>query len=68
LLSDSKRTKFELYNLDIDPRETTDLSTHYPEVLKRMKKRLIEYDNEVLKEGPKWWNREHKTSTMPDFE
>lgn len=55
ILSDSHRTKFELYNLELDPRETTDLSKHYPEVFERMKSELIAYDKEVIQEGPKWW-------------
>jgi arylsulfatase A-like enzyme len=58
LIGDSKRTKFELYNLRIDPRETTDLSVHEPEVFQSMKKTLIAYDREVIAEGPKWWQRQ----------
>lgn len=69
LVGNSERTKFELYNLDIDPRETTDLSTHNPEIFNKMKKRLIEYDNEVLREGPKWWSQDKSFGDeMPDYE
>ncbi len=69
ILSNSERTKFEMFNLNIDPRETTDLSKHQPKIFNRLKQRLIEYDNEVLKEGPKWWDREKNEKTgMPKLE
>ncbi|MBD0400608.1 sulfatase [Flammeovirga sp. EKP202] len=55
LLCDAKRTKFVLYDLEKDIRETTDLSAYYPKVVERMKKQLIALDNEVLTEGPDWW-------------
>jgi arylsulfatase A len=58
IISNSQRTEFELYNLELDPRETKDLSKHYPDVFERMKARLIAYDKEVLNEGPKWWQNE----------
>lgn len=68
LVCNSERTDFELYNLSWDTRETTDLSAHYPKLFERMKKDLIEYDNEVLNEGPKWWEREKRLKeTMPVF-
>jgi arylsulfatase A len=65
LLSDSKHTKFLLYNITKDPSETTDLSAQEPERLQRMKKQLIEYDFEVLKDGPDWWRKE-RGKQMPD--
>ena len=41
---------------------------YYPKLFERMKKELIEYDNEELTEGPKWWNREKGIKEkMPDF-
>jgi hypothetical protein len=60
--------EFELYNLRIDPRETTDLSAHEPAKFLAMKKALIDYDREVIAEGPKWWNREkqHRESIPVD--
>lgn len=58
IIGDSRRTTFELYNLRIDPRETTDLSAHEPAKFLAMKKALIDYDREVIAEGPKWWQRE----------
>lgn len=68
ILSNSERTKFELYNLNLDPRETTNLADFEPEIFNRLKKTLIEYDNEVLNEGPKWWNREERIkSKIPGY-
>ncbi|HKL21388.1 MAG TPA: sulfatase-like hydrolase/transferase, partial [Tichowtungia sp.] len=58
IVSNTDRTEFELYNLQLDPRETTDLSKHYPEIFERMKAQLIAYDKEVIDEGPKWWQKD----------
>ena len=68
IVSNSKRTEFELYNLRLDPRETSDLSQHYPEIFEKMKKTLIEYDSEVIAEGPDWWRREKKLADSIPFE
>ncbi len=57
ILGTPTHSKFELYHLMMDPRETTDLSAQAPERFEAMKRMLIEYDNEVLAEGPKWWTR-----------
>ncbi len=65
LLGKPDRTGFVLCNLAIDPRETTDLSAHEPERLERMKRALIAYDIEVLKEGPDWWKRDGSAKNMP---
>jgi arylsulfatase A len=58
LVADSLLNEFELYDINSDPRETTDLSAHYPELFERMKAELIAYDRDVLAEGPTWWRRE----------
>ena len=66
IVGDSFRKTFELYNLDIDYRETTDVSSFYPEIFERLKKRLIEYDNEVLTEGRDWYKEDKKfTNRIP---
>ena len=65
IIAKSDQTGFELYNLVLDPRETTDLSAHEPELFERLKKALTEYDNEVLDEGPDWWKKDPRLSDMP---
>jgi len=65
IIAKSDQTGFELFNLVIDPRETTDLSTHEPKLFESMKKALVEYDNDVLKEGPDWWKDEKYAKDMP---
>jgi arylsulfatase A len=66
IVATSMLTEYELYNLKLDPRETADLSKHYPEVFAKMKKQLVAYDQEVLKEGPNWWKREKRlANTIP---
>ena len=51
-VGNSKRTKFELYNLKADLGEVTNLSKLHPEQFQQMKAKLIAYDREVLDEGP----------------
>lgn len=58
LASNALRTEFQLYNIISDPRETTDLSGHYPAIFERMKEELIAYDKDVLSEGPNWWQKD----------
>jgi len=65
IVANSQRTKFELYNLKKDVRETTDLSGHYPDRFEQMKEALIAYDREVIAEGPKWWQREIPPGMVP---
>lgn len=65
IIGKSDRSEFELYNLMMDPRETTDLSAHEPELFERLKRELIDYDIEVLKEGPDWWKRDKSFEDMP---
>jgi len=57
LLCDSTRSSWELYNVVEDPGETTDRSQSHPERLEQMKAALIAYDNDVLRDGPDWWQQ-----------
>ncbi|WP_158977261.1 sulfatase [Cellulophaga sp. L1A9] len=66
ILANGDLTSFELYNLAIDPRETTDLSAHKPKLFERLKKALIEYDDEVLTEGPNWWINDRVVNAIPE--
>lgn len=50
-------SKIELYNLEDDPRETTELGTKEGERLAAMTRKLKELNAEVEKEGPDWWRR-----------
>lgn len=65
IVGNSERTEFELYNLKMDFREATDLSGQFPEIYERMRKALVEYDREVIAEGPKWWQREMPEGLIP---
>lgn len=62
---------FELYNIQKDWQETTDVAADFPDRFAEMKARLIEHDAAVLKEGPDWWkldkppNRGGKKSIEP---
>ncbi len=49
---------FELYNLNNDPKETSDLAAEYPERFSKMRKELIDHDRAVLADGPDWWKED----------
>ncbi len=51
-------TKFQLFNLREDERETTDLSAKHPDKFAEMKAALLKMDAEIMAEGPDWWKRD----------
>ncbi len=55
IVSDVGLTRFELYNLRDDARETTDLAGKEPKRLEEMKEALKRLNAEIEKEGPTWW-------------
>ena len=48
-------TSFELYNIQKDWQETTNVAADFPDKFAELRARLIEHDAAVLKEGPDWW-------------
>ena len=46
--------RFELYDLEKDPGQQTDLSAQLPEVFTRLKKELLEINASVMADGPDW--------------
>ena len=49
-------TEFELYQINKDPRETTDLAAQNPEKFTEMKTKIIEVWKEIEADGPSdWW-------------
>lgn len=50
-------SKFELYNLKLDPKEETDLKDKEKDRFETMKKELISHNGKIEKEGPDWWKR-----------
>ena len=57
ILASQDLTKFELYNLKDDPKETTDLKEKETERFATMRKDLEKLNAEIEKEGPDWWKR-----------
>jgi arylsulfatase A len=57
LLASQDFTHFELYNLKVDPRETTDLKATEAERFSALRQRLEQLSAEIEKEGPDWWKR-----------
>ena len=62
ILASNDLTKFELYNLKDDPKETTDLSKSQPEKFAELREQLINHDAAVLAEGPDWCADEVRSS------
>ncbi len=58
ILGSDELTKFELYNLKDDPHEQKELSATHPQQFAEMNAALIAQDEEVLDEGPDWWQDE----------
>lgn len=57
ILATETLSRFELYNLNVDPQETTELSRKEPEKLKELQAKLKEVHTAVEAEGPDWWKR-----------
>jgi len=65
ILANADRTRWELYHLGEDPRETTELSAREPERLAELKRRLLEHTAAVEEEGPDWWRRLNPNGGQP---
>lgn len=48
-------TSFELYNIEKDWQETTNLAAEFPDKFDELRAKLIKHDAAVLKDGPDWW-------------
>jgi arylsulfatase A len=46
--------RFELYDLDIDLGQKTDISKDHPDVVARLKKQLLRIHASVMADGPLW--------------
>jgi arylsulfatase A len=45
---------FELYNLEIDPGQETDLAGDKPELVDQLKKKLLEINASIMADGENW--------------
>ncbi|MDZ4851223.1 MAG: sulfatase-like hydrolase/transferase [Pirellulaceae bacterium] len=55
IVADEPLTQFELYNVQRDPQEKSELSTSEPAKLAEMKSALVRLNTEIEAEGPDWW-------------
>jgi arylsulfatase A len=55
MVADEPLTKFELYNLQTDSQEATELSEKEPAKFAEMQAELKKLNTEIEAEGPKWW-------------
>ncbi|MFN3161725.1 MAG: sulfatase [Rubinisphaera brasiliensis] len=47
-------TNFRLYDLEADPQQTTDLAAEKPELVKRMKRQLLDINASIMNDGADW--------------
>ena len=47
-------TNFQLFNLKTDPRQTTNIAAESPDVLRKMKKQLLEINASIMRDGADW--------------
>jgi arylsulfatase A len=45
---------FQLFNLKTDPNQTTDIAADYPDMLQRMKERMLEINASIMTDGHDW--------------
>jgi arylsulfatase A len=57
ILLDSSRQTFEMYDLNKDPQETTDVQESRPVEFAELKQRLLTHNASIEAEGPDWWKR-----------
>ncbi|MES2596216.1 MAG: sulfatase-like hydrolase/transferase [Verrucomicrobiota bacterium] len=57
ILANAELTEFELYDINSDPQETTDLKDKETERFAAMKAQLIKHNASIDAEGPDWWKR-----------
>lgn len=55
ILGDEAMSRFELYNIQRDPGETSELGAREPGKFAEMKHALLELNSEIEAEGPTWW-------------
>lgn len=65
ILAPKDLSRFELYNLAEDPKESQELSAREPQRLGAMKQKLIALNREIEAEGPDWWKRLSEDGARP---
>ena len=59
ILGNSTLDQFQLYEIEKDWQEKSEVSAEYPEIFERLKKKLIDVHQQVEEEGPsEWWENE----------
>jgi len=48
---------FELYNMSYDKEQKNDVSAQHPEIVKRMKEKMLAYRDEMITEGGDWYQQ-----------
>jgi arylsulfatase A len=59
ILADEALTTFELYHVQSDPQEKSELSAKEPAKFAEMKAALVKLNTEIEAEGPSWWRDYH---------
>lgn len=59
-------TRFELYDLSVDPGQTKNLAKQFPDVAKRLQQAALEIHTDVLTEAPLWGPQENSRTVPPN--
>ncbi len=58
-------TRFELYDLSVDPGQTKNLAKQFPDVAKRLQQAALKIHTDVLAEAPLWGPQENSRTAPP---
>jgi arylsulfatase A len=47
-------TRYQLYDRSNDPEQKADLSSQFPDIVARLKNKMLEINASVLADGPDW--------------
>ena len=59
-------TRFELYDLSVDPGQTKNLAKQFPDVAKRLQQAALAIHTDVLAEAPLWGPQENSRTVLSD--
>lgn len=66
IVADEALTRFEIYNVQMDPQEKQEQSSAHPAKLAELQAQLTELNQEIEAEGPAWWkDYDHSGRSTP---
>ena len=53
-IKNGRYTNYQLFDLDTDPNQTTDIAKRNPELLEKLKDQLLEINDSIMMDGKDW--------------